>query len=99
MGLCAKPLEDGFVSPTEEKLNNLGPGCFVQMNDHGSCCWIEIMEISGAGFQAKAHPALSEDNRSHGVNGKEIDTFAPGAEVIVQREQITALGCDRFCFC
>ena len=90
MGLCAKPLEDGFVEPTEEKLNNLGPGCFVQVENHGSCCWVEIMAVSNTGYEAKAYPALSD-----GPNTEQL----PCSDMLIQRNQITALGCDRYCFC
>lgn len=88
MGMCARAVRDGFVAPTAEKLDNLGPGCFVHINDKGVCCWAEITAAETAeGFPAVLHPALSGDDR------------APGTEVMVHPEQITALGCDRFCVC
>jgi hypothetical protein len=88
MGQCAKAVRDGFVEPTIEKLDNLGPGCFVHVNDNGVCCWAELKSAEcDKGYRAVLHPALSGDQRQ------------AGTEVVVRREQITALGCDRYCVC
>jgi hypothetical protein len=92
MGKCAHAARDGFEEPTEEKLERLGPGCFVQIKAPGeSCCWVEITSIEDSGFNSIAHPALSDC--------KEDEHIAEGDQVVVNRKQITALGCDRFCFC
>ena len=91
MGNCAFALQDGFVEPTEEKLDDLGPGCFVQKKgSNGSCCWVEVISMDDAGIKCIAHPAL--------LSGAS-DNVSEGDEVLVKREQITAMGCDRYCFC
>lgn len=93
MGECTNPIEEGFAEPTVGKLSNLGPGCFVQKTDeYGSCCWVELTSWGDNGnFEAVAHPALTR--------GADKEGIVEGDKVTVQRGQITALGCDRFCFC
>lgn len=92
MGACASAVKDGFAEPTKERLNDLGPGCYVQKMDVcGSCCWAEIVSGNDSGYECIAHPALSDGAAQEGI--------AEGSSIVVQREQITALGCDRYCSC
>lgn len=92
MGDCAVALQDGFVEPTEESLDDLGPGCFVQKKESGgSCCWVEIVSMDDTGYECIAHPAL--------LNGENDGDVSEGDVVSLKRDQITALGCDRYCFC
>ncbi len=45
MGECAIALQDGFVEPTKEILDNIGPGCFALKTDSSeSCCFISPVE-------------------------------------------------------
>lgn len=92
MGICANAVKEGFVEPTKERLDDLGPGCFVQKKESGgSCCWVEITSMGDTEFKCIAHPALLE--------GADPGGISEGDQGIVKREQITALGCDRYCFC
>ena len=93
MGECANAVKEGFEVPTNDKLDNLGPGCFVQKTDEcGSCCWVELVSSSDNGsYEAIAHPALTRGAVNEGI--------IEGDKVTVLRNQITALGCDRYCFC
>ena len=92
MGECVIALQDGFVEPTEEILDNVGPGCFALKTDSSkSCCWVEVVSMDDTGYECIAHPGLSS-----GTNEKNI---SEGDSVFLKREQIAALGCDRYCFC
>jgi len=92
MGICASAVADGFVQPTQQKLDDLGPGCFVQkMGSNGSCCWVEITSMGSTEYDCIAHPALLSDT------GR--DAVSEGDHLKVKRDQITALGCDRYCSC
>lgn len=93
MGECADAIVEGFAEATEDRLDHLGPGCFVQkMEVCGTCCWVELVTDEDEGtYKAIAHPALSDGNAQV--------MFKEGEHVQVTKDQITALGCDRFCFC
>lgn len=92
MNVCAAVLQDGFVEPTEEILDALGPGCFTLKTDSStSCCWVEIVSMDGTDFECIAHPAL--------LPGTNDESISEGDLVMLKRQQITALGCDRYCFC
>lgn len=92
MGECADAAVEGFAEPTAERLGHLGPGCFVQkMEVCGTCCWVEIVSEKDDAYEGIAHPALSD--------GAAEAMFTEGEKVVVQKDQITAMGCDRYCFC
>lgn len=92
MGICANAEVDGFVKPTQQSLDDLGPGCFVQKKDsNGTCCWVEITSNGDVEFECVAHPAL--------LSGSELDDVSEGDRLHVKKDQITALGCDRYCTC
>ena len=97
----SKPGEDdNFEQPTAERLAGLGPGCFVQIQRNGRCDWIEITRTEGDEFVGTMHPMLSTPLPA---NTSENSTSADGQtinkEVRLRKEQITALGCDRYCVC
>lgn len=94
MGECADAIVEGFAEPTQDRISHLGPGCFVQkMEVCGTCCWVELTsDDKGDGtYQAIAHPALSD--------GDAATMFKEGEPIQVTKDQITAMGCDRYCFC
>ena len=92
MGIYASSVDDGFVQPTQILLNGLGPGCFVQkLESNGASYWVEITSTGDTGFECIAHPAL--------MKGVYEGVISEGDLGTVKREQITALGCERFCFC
>jgi hypothetical protein len=92
MGECISIAEDGFVKLSEENLDEVGPGCFVLKEGPGeSCCWVEVLSMNNFDYECVARPALSA-NHNHG-------NISEGEQVTVKREQIKALGCDRYCFC
>jgi hypothetical protein len=92
MGITTSLVDYGFVEPTQMLLDDLGPGCFVQkMESSGALYWVEITSIGNFGYECIAHPTL--------VNNTDVSVVSDGDLGTVRREQITALGCDRFCFC
>lgn len=80
-----------FVQPTEDKIDNLGPGCFVRVHDNGGCYWTEIESRDGDHFTGTVHKELSSAGCKQG--------FAPGSSVQFDKEQIVLLGCDNYCWC
>ena len=60
MGECADAIVEGFAEATEDRLDHLGPGCFVQkMEVCGTCCWVELVTDEDEGtYKAIAHPVL-----------------------------------------
>jgi len=82
---------ENFVAPTEELLNNLGPGCFVQVRDGQSCFWAEVSSVNEGIFTGVVRDALATPKcqRKPSSTGTEI----------FRRDQIVALGCDRYCWC
>ena len=92
MGKCVDARQDAYAEPTEERLDGLHAGCFVQFNHHGQCDWVEITGTEGNEFVGISHPELSEnDDGNQPTDSRE--------EMHLRKEQITAMGCDRYCFC
>lgn len=92
MGVTASLADDGFVIPTQILLDGLGPGCFVQkIESSGASYWVEITSIGNSGYECIAHPSF--------IMSTEEGVVSEGDLVTVKHEQITALGCDRYCFC
>lgn len=87
MSRCPSAAESYFVEPTPDRLQNLGSGCYVQINHGGSCCWVELTGGRAGEYVGVIHPELSEDKAGC------------GEQVCVRAEQVNALGCDRYCFC
>lgn len=89
-------LDGGEASPppsvlTEEDLAHLVPGCFVQVGLGETAYWVEIGQIDGAMLSGMIHPELSSFLCMVDHDSCEIARF--------NRNQITALGCDRYCWC
>ena len=92
MGESAVAERDGYMLPTEEKLNEIGPGCFVQFKDLSSLyCWLEVISLDNTGFNCIARPALTPSASNQDIS--------EGDRIFVNRDQITALGCERYCYC
>jgi len=92
--------QDTFQEPTAERLAGLGVGCFVQIHRNGECEWVEITRGEGNEFVGMLHPALSTPlptETAHAI--KEAHRQAANEELRLRKEQITALGCDRYCVC
>lgn len=83
--------EEWFVQPTPEKLAGLGQGCFVQVREGQGCCWVEITTGGEGRFSGIVHPELQSPCC------KPLPGMGPVAEL--RSEEISALGCDRYCFC
>jgi hypothetical protein len=81
----------GFPAVTEEDLNHLAPGCFVQVGLGESSYWVEIGRIDGVTISGMVHPELSSSLCLIDHDSCEVARFS--------RDQITALGCDRYCWC
>ena len=74
-----------------EDLGHLAPGCFVQFGTDGMSCWIEINRIEGDIIGGKLHQELSNPICL-------IEHYFTDV-VSIRRDQITAMGCDRYCWC
>jgi hypothetical protein len=88
----AAPDVRGFTAVTEDGLARLAPGCFVLVRTETAVRWIEIGEFEGELLSGIVHAELGDapDPARHGDRG---------ARIRFRREQILALGCDRFCWC
>lgn len=82
-------MDQEFVIPTEKLLDNLGPGCFVQVDQGKGAFWVEIDDTDGYLFGGRVHP---------GLGGVECP-FHAECQVLFSRNEICRLGCDRYCFC
>ena len=76
---------------TAEDLIHLAPGCFVQVGLGEASYWVEIGLIEGATISGMVHPELSSSLCLIDHDSCEVARFS--------RDQITALGCDRYCWC
>ena len=76
---------------TEEELGHLAPGCFVQVGSGDTSYWVEVGQIEGATISGMVHPELSGSLCVIDHDSCEVARFS--------RDQITALGCDRYCWC
>jgi|GEM_PF-1258710 len=81
----------GFPAVTEEDLSHLAPGCFVQVGLGEAAYWVEIGRIEGVTISGMVHPELSSSLCLIDHGSCEVARFS--------RDQITALGCDRYCWC
>jgi len=80
-----------FPALTAEELGHLAPGCFVQVGLGESSYWVEIGQIDGATISGMVHPELTSTLCLIDHDSCEVARFS--------RDQITALGCDRYCWC
>jgi hypothetical protein len=81
----------GFVPATEESLGHLTPGCFVLFRSCDAFCWAEIVSIEGNAIGGRLHSELSSNGCVRLHDGTDTVNF--------RREQIKALGCERYCWC
>ena len=97
---CINEEQGHFEQPTAERLAGLGPGCFVQIQGDGRCDWIEITRTENDEFIGTMHPMLSTPLPAV-VSSDSTSTVKQTIkkEVRLRKEQITALGCDRYCVC
>jgi len=82
---------NGFVPATEEGLKHLAPGCYVLIRLDDSFSWAEILAINGETVVGRLHGELSKRSRP--------DKHPSSRAVYFRREQIEALGCERYCWC
>jgi hypothetical protein len=82
---------EGFPALTEEDLGHLSPGCFVQVGLGEASYWVEIGRIEGATISGMVHPELSSSLCLINHDSCEVARF--------DRDQITAMGCNRYCWC
>ena len=84
-----------FVQPnasvSEEELNNLGPGCYVQVKDGDNCFWAEIQSVNGENFSGTVHCELGGSVCQTNLNNHSESQF--------NKKQIVNLGCDNYCWC
>ena len=76
---------------TEEDLGHVAPGCFVRVGSGDASYWVEIGQIEGVTISGIVHPELSTSLCVINHDSCETARFS--------RDQITALGCDRYCWC
>ena len=84
-------LREAPASISPDELAHVAPGCFVQVGHGDSAYWVEIGQIDGSMMSGTVHPELSGDLCIIHHDSCEIARF--------RREQITALGCERYCWC
>jgi len=80
-----------FPAVTGEDLGHLVPGCFVQVGLGDASYWVESGLSEGNTISGMVHPELSGTLCIIDHDSCEIARFS--------RDQITALGCDRYCWC
>jgi hypothetical protein len=82
----------GFVAAIGQDLDHLSVGCFVLVKTDEISSWVEIGRIDGDRFTGILHPELSAAPLCPIHHDYcEIARF--------RRDQIIALGCDRYCWC
>jgi len=76
---------------SEEELENLGPGCYVQVNNGESCYWAEVQSVNGDVFSGTVHCELGGSSCKSNI--------AEHSESQFHKDQIVNLGCDNYCWC
>lgn len=82
---------DGSSIPDSEELENLGPGCYVEVKDGSNQYWAEIQKVDDEFITGLIHYEL--ENSVDGATKKEKRTGC------FSKNQIINLGCDNYCFC
>ena len=77
--------------PSEEELESLGPGCYVQVKSGNDCFWAEITEVEGDTFTGTIHCEL-------GSSSCKASTKTLGSTQF-EKSQVVNLGCDNYCWC
>lgn len=75
----------------KQELDNLGPGCYVQVKEGESCYWVEITDMAGEEFSGILHCELGGSECVPTAMTKSIGQF--------NKDQIVNLGCDNYCWC
>lgn len=81
----------GFNVPTQSQLENLVAGCYVRIQDDKDYYWVEIDEVNNDGLAGVIHTELEDTECQSNLHNQ--------CRVCFQREQVTHVGCDRYCFC
>ncbi|MDH5229437.1 MAG: hypothetical protein OEZ58_09045 [Gammaproteobacteria bacterium] len=76
---------------SSDELENLGPGCYVQVQESGYQFWTEITNIEGDDFTAVVRNELIANPDSIPASILAKKNFC--------KKQVTDLGCDNYCFC
>jgi hypothetical protein len=84
-------MSETFPVPSEEQLQNLGAGCFVQIAKNAECYWVEIDGEEGELLTGVIHPELASSDCQYTHESNERVSFS--------RKQVKYVGCDRYCFC
>lgn len=98
---CSNAEQAYFQKPTADRLACLGAGCFVQIPHNGQCVWVELTRKEDDEYVGILHPELSTSQAATPTVVTTTDKQFPSdnQEVHLRTQQITALGCDRYCFC
>ena len=81
----------GFAPATEENLSHLEAGCFVLVQRDDVYCWAEVVSVDGKTISGRLHNELSTTTCLEEHHRLDITQF--------HRDQIRAMGCDRYCSC
>lgn len=81
----------GFIVPSQLQLDHLMAGCFVRIQDNDANYWVEVEDVVHGGLVGVIHAELDSIGISRALQDK--------ASVCFQREQVTHVGCERYCFC
>lgn len=79
------------IALSPQDLDHLAPGCFVRFGRHGMRCWLEIGRIDGNFVSGKLRAELSDPIC--------VIEYCHTETVSIRRDEITALGCERYCWC
>ena len=82
-------MDQEYVIPTPQSLDQLGPGCFVKVERANGSFWVEIDNTDGYAFAGWVHPNYDAEHCP----------FKEQRHVSFSRYEITRLGCDRYCYC
>ncbi len=89
--LLAQQFPDTINLPDQQKVNGLGPDCFVQLlSERNEGFWVKIVDNDDEGFTGTIEVIPSD---------KEIAGFPVGNTVRFKKCHIADLGCDRYCWC
>lgn len=75
----------------QQEIDNLGPGCYVQVKDGESCFWVEITTVDGEEFSGILHCELGGSTCQPAKAQQDAAKF--------NKQQIIGLGCDNYCWC
>lgn len=82
---------DGFTPASEENLSRLEVGCFVLVLRDDVYCWAEVVSVEDDTINGRLNNELSVTVCMVEHHTLEITPF--------HRDQIKAMGCDRYCWC